>query len=78
MFLWNLIIPQVTHLSTITYWQALALVALCRMLFGRFSFGWGWPFNREHDHILKDKLAAMNADEKAAFKEEWRKRCEER
>lgn len=33
MLLWNAIIPDIFHLSSIDFWQALALTALCSILF---------------------------------------------
>jgi hypothetical protein len=77
MFLWNLILTQLVHLSKINYWQALGLMVLGRVLFGRFHFD--RPFGeRGQHHLLKDKLAGMSEADKAAFKEEWRKRGEKR
>ncbi len=38
MYLWNTLLPQIVHVSIINYWQALGLMVLCRILFGRFSF----------------------------------------
>ncbi len=46
MFLWNALVPQLTHLAVINYWQAMGLMVLCRILFGRFRF-WG-PMGRQH------------------------------
>ena len=40
MFLWNALLPQIIHVTVINYWQALGLMALCRILFGGFRF-WG-------------------------------------
>jgi len=79
MFLWNALLPQIVHVTVINYWQALGLMALCRILFGRFCF-WG---GRDRLHggeprFLKDKLMSMDEEDRAAFKEEWRKRCERR
>ncbi|MDR3697281.1 hypothetical protein [Mucilaginibacter sp.] len=77
MFLWNIILPQVTHLAKINYWQALALTVLCRILFGRLSLGASLVKYRGEGRadILKDKLMTMDEADKAAFKEEWRRRC---
>ncbi|HML16813.1 MAG TPA: hypothetical protein VK419_07295 [Bryobacteraceae bacterium] len=38
--LWNLLIPAILHLPAITFWQALGLLVLSRVLFGRIG-GWG-------------------------------------
>jgi hypothetical protein len=37
MYLWNAILPDLFGLRTITFWQALGLLALCRILFGGFG-----------------------------------------
>jgi hypothetical protein len=38
--LWNLLMPAIFSLPAITFWQALGLFLLSRLLFGRFG-GWG-------------------------------------
>ena len=37
MALWNALLPQILGVTTITFWQALGLLILSRILFG----GWG-------------------------------------
>jgi len=37
MLLWNVLMPQLFHLSRIGYWQALGLFILGRLLLGGFS-----------------------------------------
>jgi hypothetical protein len=80
MFLWDVILPHITHLPQINYWQALGLTILSRILFGKLPFD--GPFEkytrRKSPNILKDKLMAMDEHDKASFREEWRKRCERR
>jgi len=39
-WLWNLVMPPVFGLHAISFWQALGLLVLSRILFGRFG-GWG-------------------------------------
>lgn len=38
--LWNVLMPELFGLHTINFWQALGLLLLSRLLFGRFG-GWG-------------------------------------
>jgi hypothetical protein len=78
MFLWNYLLPPVTHLPIIKYWQALGLMLLCRVLFGGFNFRGFFGRREGPPRILKDKLMTMDEADRAAFKEEWRKRCERR
>ena len=77
MFLWNRLLPSIINITAINYWQALGLMVLCRILFGNFRFGWsGGMRNHNPRHLLKDKLMGMSDEDRATFKEEWRKRCE--
>jgi hypothetical protein len=39
MLLWNWLLPPLFAWKTITFWQAVALLALSRILFGRSGFG---------------------------------------
>ena len=39
MLLWNALLPPVLGLHTVTYWQAVGLLILSRILFGGFSKG---------------------------------------
>lgn len=39
--LWNWLLPQLFGWPAITFWQALGLLALCRILFGGFGFRGG-------------------------------------
>jgi hypothetical protein len=41
MALWNLLLPAILHVPAISFWQALGLFLLSRVLFGRFGGG-GW------------------------------------
>jgi hypothetical protein len=41
MLLWNWLAPKLFGFQLITFWQALGLLALCRILFGGFGFGCG-------------------------------------
>ena len=47
--LWNALVPEIFGLHTISFWQALGLLVLSRILFGRFGGGgrgghgrWNW------------------------------------
>lgn len=76
-FLWNAILPAIAHAGVISYWQALGLLALCRILFGGFGFGGHKPpFGRTSP--MKQKWLEMNDEEKQKFREEWKWRCQHR
>ena len=41
MLLWNWLAPALFGLREVTFWQAIGLLALCRILFGGFGLGGG-------------------------------------
>ena len=78
--LWNLVLPNAVHVSPITYWQAMGLLVLCRILFGNFPFkgrggqpGFGGP-SRE----MREKWMNMTDEERALFKQRFKDRCHDR
>lgn len=78
MFLWNQLIPDITSLSPITYWQAMGLLILCRILFGGFHFKKHHRAAHQHfenHNLMKEKLMAMNEEERRQFKLQLKQRC---
>lgn len=72
MALWNAILPEVLDARPLSYWQALGLLLLSRILFGGFRFGGGgapWAKRR------RGRWANLSDEERARMKEAWRKRC---
>jgi hypothetical protein len=73
MLLWNAILPDVLGVTTITYWQALGIFILSKILFGGFK---GGPSkHKEFRNKFKNKFASMTDVEKESFKEEWKAKC---
>ncbi len=78
MLLWNLILPDVLGLKALSYWQALGLLVLSRILFGGFHFGprRGSPhFGGPPPHV-REKWMHLSEEERTRFKEAWRRRFE--
>jgi len=77
MGLWNAILPQViTGVKVISFWQALGILALSKILFGFGKGGGGWgQKRREWKEKMTEKLAHMTAEEREQFKAEWKNRC---
>jgi len=75
MLLWNAILPAAVHAGEISYWQAVGLLILSRILFGfggkKFGSGHGFKENM----YWREKWSGMSDEEKAKFKEQWRMRC---
>ncbi len=71
--LWNWLLPAIfTGAHLITFWQALGLLLLCRILFG----SWGPGGNRgRHRRRKAEKWAAMTPEERERFRQNMRSRC---
>src|SRR5262247_1859505 len=64
--LWNWLAPALFGLPLLSFWQALALLALCRILFGGFGFHGG------RQPSYRGRIAARVADRMAdRFAERW-------
>lgn len=76
-FLWNTILPGLLNVKTISYWQSVGLLVLCRILFGNFGRGrrGGRSPMERRGGPLRDKLMNMTPEERERFREEWRNRC---
>lgn len=72
MLLWNAILPKVAAVSALTYWQAVGLLVLSRILFG--GFRGGKPSSGPGMH-WREKWRKMSEEDRARFKEEWQARC---
>jgi hypothetical protein len=76
MSLWNALVPELFHGPVITFWQAIGLFILSKILF----HGWGhgrWGHRWKHDRWkqrLEMKLGAMEPEEREKFKKRW-ERC---
>ena len=75
MFLWNWLTPPLFGLRLITFWQAIGLLALCRILFGGFGLG-GGPHRhsgRRMDGRIRERMAdrweQMRPEEREKFRE---------
>ncbi len=79
MLLWNSLLPPLFRLPMITFWQALGILVLCRILFG----GFGGSSRRSHsrsqrageriaDRVadrVSERLENMTPDERERFRQ---------
>jgi hypothetical protein len=61
--LWNALLPSIFGLPAITFWQALGLLLLSRLLFGRLG-GWG---NRMHKARFARGWDSLTPEERERF-----------
>src|SRR5262245_59665597 len=70
--LWNWLLPPLFGWREITFWQALGLLALGRILFG----GWGWrgSVRSRVRRRLEERCEAMTPEERERFRQRMRER----
>lgn len=74
-WLWNTVLAAVVPVKTVTYWQAMGLLVLSKILLGGFRFGprvggppYGSPVN------WRQRWRNMTDEERAKFRSEWKRR----
>jgi hypothetical protein len=81
--LWNWLLPPLFGAPQITFWQALGLLALCRILVGGFGLRGGSGsrsgFRRHMADRMADRVAErwqhMTPEERERFRQRMRERC---
>ncbi|MGB9492642.1 MAG: hypothetical protein WCA92_19425 [Terriglobales bacterium] len=73
MHLWNWLLPSLFGLRLITFWQAVGILTLCRILFGRIG-GRGF-----RGHGFRSRMSGrwhhMTPEEREKFRQGMRERC---
>lgn len=70
--LWNWLIPAIVGWHAITFWQAVGILLLCKILFGGFRGGRGGMNWR---HRMGERWEKMTPEEREKFKQGMRGRC---
>ena len=85
--LWNWLLPPLFGWREITFWQALGMIALCRILFGGSGFHGRSRSNSAIRRRIADRVAdrtadrvadrweRMSAEERERFRQRLRERC---
>ena len=71
MHLWNWLLPPIFGLHVITFWQALGLLLLSRILFGSWGPGGGNRGGRGR----RAKWDKMTPEEREKLRHSWGARC---
>ena len=71
--LWNWLLPPLFAWRQITFWQAIGMLALCRILFG----GWGGRsgYRSRFRRQMAERWDAMTPEERERFRQGMRARC---
>ncbi len=83
MMLWNCLIPELFGGPAISFFQALGILLLAKILFGGFKKGGGhcpqcgsrWQKHGRWRESMKEKLANMSPEQKEKFKTNFKNRC---
>jgi hypothetical protein len=77
-WLWNAILPGLLNVAAISYWQAVGLLVLCKILFS----GWHGSHHKFHRHWQRhhqwhdaDWWMKLPEEERNKIRQEWEKRC---
>jgi hypothetical protein len=73
MDLWNWLLPPLFGWHAITFWQALGILVLCRVLFG--GHGWRGHGRSNFRRRMKERYGHMTPEEREQFRQRMRERC---
>ncbi len=72
MSLWNWLLPALFGVARITYWQAVGILVLSKLLFGGIRGGGAAMFWRQR---MMERWAQMTPEEREKFRAGLRERC---
>ena len=73
MRLWNWLLPPLFGWRQVSFWQAVGVLALCRILFGRIG---GRGFRRSNFRgRLAERWGSMTPEDREKFRQGMRGRC---
>ena len=72
MRLWNWLLPPLFGWRMIGFWQALGILALCRILFGHH--GWRVPGHSDFRQRIRERCGRMTPEEREKFRQAMRER----
>jgi hypothetical protein len=76
MRLWNWLLPMLFGFHQLTFWQAVGILALCRILFGSHGFrGSRSNFRRRMQERMDERWDRMTPEERERARQSWRGRC---
>ena len=80
LLLWNWLLPPLFGWRALTFWEALGMLALCRILFGGFGFRGSGRSNIGHrikgrmEERMEERCANMTPEERERFRQRMRER----
>ena len=71
--LWNWLLPPLFGWKELTFWQALGMLALCRILFGGHGFRGGSRSSLRRR--MAERWEQMTPEEREQARQRWQGRC---
>jgi hypothetical protein len=71
-YLWNWLLPSLFGWREVTFWQALGMLVLCRILFG--GSGWRGSGRSNIRRRMEERFEHMAPEERERFRERMRER----
>lgn len=75
MSLWNVLMPAIFAVRAISFWQALGLLVLSKILFGGFRGYRGVPGRGHWRRRMMERWGQMTPEEREKFKQGMRSGC---
>ena len=78
MLLWNWLMPAIFGVGVLSFWEALGILVLAKILFGFGRWGGGhWSHKRHYywKEKMEDRLKNMSPEQRDKFRAEWKQRC---
>ena len=72
MRLWNWLLPTLFGWRQIGFWQAVGLLALCRILFGHH--GWRHSGHSNFRHRIRERCGNMSPEDREKFRQAMQER----
>ena len=72
MLLWNWLVPAIVGWKPIGFWQAVGLLALCRILFG--GHGGGFRRFRDRRRMMRERWEKLTPEEREQLRQKMRGR----
>jgi hypothetical protein len=74
MFLWNAILPQALGVHTITFWQAIGILVLSKILFGGFPHRQGHREFHDQGKDRREKWMNLSPEEREKMRTELKEK----
>jgi hypothetical protein len=72
LHLWNWLLPPLFGWREVTFWQALGILVLCRILFG--GCGWRGSGRSRFRRRMEERCERMTPEERERFRQRMRER----